>query len=299
VRVFDDQDLRELSTYIDWTPFFHAWELRGVWRPEEGRFQTRLPEAAEQAAKLYADATALLERLIAEQRLIARGAYGFFPAQAVGDDIEVYTDESRGQVRARLHTLRQQVEKEPGKPNEALADYLAPRSSGRRDYIGAFIVGIHGADEFARALEEAADPYSAIMVKALADRLAEAFAEFLHHRARIAWGYEAPHTFTREQLIRERYRGIRPAPGYPCQPDHTEKDTLFSLLDATARTGVTLTESRAMHPGAAVCGLYFSHPQSHYFVISDLQRDQIEDYARRKGLTIQEVEKWLQPWMGG
>jgi 5-methyltetrahydrofolate--homocysteine methyltransferase len=168
----------------------------------------------------------------------------------------------------------------------------------RADYVGGFVVGIHGADEFAEELTAEQDDYGAIMVKAIADRMAEAFAELLHHRARVAWGYERPNEFNAEQLIRENYRGIRPAPGYPAQPDHTEKTVLFELLDAAAVTGVTLTESMAMHPGSAVSGLYFSHPESHYFMISDLQRDQIEDYARRKGMTVAEVEQWLGPWLG-
>jgi 5-methyltetrahydrofolate--homocysteine methyltransferase len=309
-RAIRDQSLRELVNYIDWTPFFHAWDLRGVWLPDEGRFKSSNPEVVAQAEKLHADALALIDRIIAEKRFTARGVFGFFPANAVGDDIEVYSDESRSEARAVLHTLRQQIEKEPGKPNEALADFVASRgensrgeglqpSSARRDYIGAFVVGIHGADEFAGELSEKLhDPYLSVMAKALADRFAEAFAELLHHRARVAWGIERPNEFTNEQLIKEHYRGIRPAPGYPSQPDHTEKDTLFSLLDAEVQTGVSLTESRAMQPGAAVCGLYFSHADSHYFSISDLQRDQIEDYAARKRLSVGEVEKWLGPWLG-
>ena len=301
-RTIKDQSLRELVTYFDWTPFFHSWELRGVWKPEEQRFQSSQPEVVAEAHKLHTDALALLERLIAEKRLTARGVYGFFPANAVGDDIEVYTDASRSTVRTVFHTLRQQVRKDGTRPNEALSDYIAPRpadgSPATPDFIGGFVVGIHGADEVAAAFDAAHDPYSAIMVKALADRFAEAFAELLHHRARVEWGYERPNEFGTNELIKEVYRGIRPAPGYPAQPDHTEKDILFTLLDAEAATGVTLTESRAMHPGSAVSGLYFSHPESHYFMISDLQKDQIEDYARRKGTTVEEMEKWLGPWLG-
>jgi len=302
-RIIKEQSLRELVTYFDWTPFFHSWELRGVWKPEEQRFQSSNPEVVAEAHKLHTDALALLERLITEKRLTARGVYGFFPANAIGDDIEVYTDTSRTTVRTVFHTLRQQLQKDGGRPNEALSDYIAPRppdhdSPAVADFIGGFVVGIHGADEVAAEFDAAHDPYSSIMVKALADRFAEAFAELLHHRARVEWGYERPNEFGVNELIKEIYRGIRPAPGYPAQPDHTEKDALFTLLDAEAATGVTLTESRAMHPGSAVSGLYFSHPESHYFMISDLQRDQIEDYARRKGASVEEMEKWLGPWLG-
>ncbi len=297
-RVIKDQSLRELATYIDWTPFFHSWELRGVWVYGENRFKSSNPEVVEQAMKLHDDALEWLERIIAEKRITARGIYGFFPANSRGDDIVVFTDESRSTERCTFHSLRQQIEKSgpsDGRFNEALADYVAP--SGK-DYIGGFVVGIHGADEFAAELKAQHDDYGAIMVKAIADRFAEAFAELLHHRARVAWGYERPNEFNNEQLIKENYRGIRPAPGYPSQPDHTEKTVLFDLLDAPAQTGVTLTESLAMHPGAAVSGLYFSHPESHYFMISELQKDQIEDYARRKGMTVAEAERWLSPWLG-
>lgn len=297
-RVIKDQSLRELATYIDWTPFFHSWELRGVWVYGENRFKSSNPEVVEQAMKLHADALEWLERIIAEKRCTARGIYGFFPANSRGDDIVVFTDETRTTERCTFHTLRQQIEKSgpsDGKFNEALSDYVAP--SGK-DYIGGFVVGIHGADEFAAELKAQHDDYGAIMVKAIADRFAEAFAELLHHRARVEWGYERPNEFNNEQLIKENYRGIRPAPGYPAQPDHTEKTILFDLLDAEAQTGVSLTESMAMHPGAAVSGLYFSHPESHYFMISDLQKDQIEDYAARKGMTVEAMEKWLSPWLG-
>ncbi len=299
-RVIREQSLRELAGYIDWTPFFHTWELRGVWVYGENRFKSSNPAVVEQAVKLHADATEWMERIIAEKRFTARGVYGFFPANREGDDIMVWTDESRAAERCRFHTLRQQVEKTgggDGRANEALADYVAP-AGVRADYVGGFVVGIHGADEFAEELKAEQDDYGAIMVKAIADRMAEAFAELLHHRARVAWGYERPNEFNAEQLIRENYRGIRPAPGYPAQPDHTEKTVLFELLDAAEVTGVTLTESMAMHPGSAVSGLYFSHPESHYFMISDLQRDQTEDYARRKGMTVAEVEQWLGPWLG-
>ncbi|HEX5790507.1 MAG TPA: vitamin B12 dependent-methionine synthase activation domain-containing protein, partial [Luteolibacter sp.] len=226
----------------------------------------------------------------------AKGVFGFFAANSDGDDIIVWEDETRTMQRARLHTLRQQIRKDSGKPNVALADWVAPGLLP--DYLGAFVVGIHGADYLAAELERANDPYGSIMVKALADRFAEAFAELLHHWARVVWRYEKEDELTMDQLIHENYRGIRPAPGYPAQPDHTEKPILFQMLGAEAATGVTLTESCAMHPGAAVCGLYFSHPESHYFALSDLQKDQIEDYARRKGMSVEEVERWLGPWLG-
>jgi cobalamin-dependent methionine synthase I/REP element-mobilizing transposase RayT len=287
--------LRELAAYIDWTPFFHAWELRGVWDRENKVLKTKNTEGAAEAAKLYQDALSWIDRIIAEDRFQPQGIYGFFPANADGDDIIVWTDETRSHERCRFHTLRQQLKKDSGKPNVALSDWVAEKNT---DHIGGFVVGIHGADEFAAELDKAHDPYGSIMVKAIADRFAEAFAELLHHRARIEWGYEAEGELTNDQLIHENYRGIRPAPGYPAQPDHTEKPLLFDLLGAAEATGVTLTESCAMHPGAAVCGLYFSHPESHYFVISELQKDQIEDYARRKGMSTAEAEKWLGPWLG-
>lgn len=303
-KVFEGPELiPTLRQFIDWSPFFHSWELRGRWLPAEQRFSSAHEDAemkakAEQEAlKLYKDANDLLDQVIAESRFNPRGIIGFFPANAVGDDIEVYTDESRTKVQTTFHTLRQQVIKKDT-PNYALSDYIAPKNSGRADYIGGFTVGIHGADEFAKVFEAAHDPFSAIIAKAVADRLAEAFAEYLHQQTRFAWGYEKPGDFANEELIKEKYRGIRPAPGYPAQPDHTEKPLLFTLLDSVAKTGVELTESMAMHPGSAVSGLYFSHPESHYFGISVLGRDQVEDYAQRKGMTLDEAEKWLGPWLG-
>ncbi len=294
-RVLEKQDLRELAEYIDWTPFFHAWELRGVWDRDAKVLKTKNAEGAAEAAKLYQEALTWIDRIISENRFEARGIYGFFPANADGDDLVVWTDETRGTSRVRLHSLRQQIKKDSGKPNVALSDWVAPEGE---DFIGGFVVGIHGAHEFAEELEKHHDPYGSIMVKAIADRFAEALAELLHHRARIEWGYETEAELTKDQLIHENYRGIRPAPGYPAQPDHTEKPILFDLLGASDATGVTLTESCAMHPGAAVCGLYFSHPESHYFAISELQKDQVEDYAKRKGMTLAEAEKWLGPWLG-
>jgi cobalamin-dependent methionine synthase I len=292
-----------LREFIDWSPFFHSWELRGRWIAAEQRFSSAQEDAemkgkAEvEALKLYKDANDLLDRIIAEKRFNPRGIMGFFPANSIGDDIEVYSDESRATVKTVFHTLRQQVIKKDT-PNYALSDYVAPKDSGRADYIGGFAVGIHGADELAKEFEVAHDPFSAIIAKAVADRLAEAFAEYLHQQARYAWGYEKPGELSREELIKEKYRGIRPAPGYPAQPDHTEKPILFDLLDAAAKTGVELTESMAMHPGSAVSGLYFAHPESHYFGISVLGKDQVEDYAQRKGMTLEEAERWLGPWLG-
>jgi 5-methyltetrahydrofolate--homocysteine methyltransferase len=303
-KTYEGTDLiATLRDFIDWSPFFHSWELRGRWIPAEGRFSSAHedPEmkakAEAEALKLYQDANALLDRIIAEKRFTARGVFGLFPANSVGDDIEVYSDESRTQVRTVFHTLRQQVIKKD-KPNYALSDYIAPKDSDRADHIGGFCVGIHGGDEFAKEFEAAHDPYHGILTKAIADRLAEAFAEYLHQQARFAWGYEKPGDFANADLIKENYRGIRPAPGYPAQPDHTEKPILFALLDATAKTGVELTESMAMHPGSAVSGLYFAHPEAHYFGISVLGKDQVEDYAARKGMTVEEMERWLGPWLG-
>jgi 5-methyltetrahydrofolate--homocysteine methyltransferase len=294
-RTIKSPSLRELAEFIDWTPFFHAWELRGVWDRKEKILKTKNAEGAAEASKLYQDAMGWVDRIISEDRFRAEGIYGFFPANAEGDDIIVWSDETRTTERMRFHSLRQQLKKDSGKPNVALADWVAPTS---KDYVGGFVVGIHGAHEYADELDKEIDPYGSIMVKAIADRFAEAFAEFLHHKARVEWGYETEDELTHDQLIHENYQGIRPAPGYPAQPDHTEKPLLFDLLGAQEATGVTLTESCAMHPGAAVCGLYFSHPDSHYFAISELQKDQIEDYARRKGMTLQEAEKWLGPWLG-
>ena len=295
--------LEELRRYIDWSPFFHTWELRGRWKSDEGRFSSAWDDAEkkaaaeEEAAKLYRDANILLDRIIAEKRFTPKGVFGFFPANSVGDDIEVYTDEARGGIRETFHSLRQQQIKKDT-PNYALADFVAPRDSGRLDYFGGFAVTVHGGDEFAKTFEEVNDPYSSIIAKALADRFAEAFAEWLHQQARFQCGIEKPGDLTNDELIREKYRGIRPAPGYPAQPDHTEKPPLFKLLNATELTGCELTESCAMHPGASVSGLYFNHPQARYFGIStDLGKDQVEDYAQRKGMTVAQVEKWLSPWL--
>ena len=291
-RSFRGYDLAELAGYIDWTPFFQAWELKG---PFPRILQD--DKYGEAARNLFDDAQAMLKQLIAEKWLKANAVVGFWPANSVGDDIELYTDESRTKVLATLHTLRQQMARDGDKSNLALADFIAPKDSGVADYIGGFAVtaGI-GEEDVARRFERANDDYSKIMVKALADRLAEAFAEALHAKVRRElWAYAPDETLTNEQLIAEDYAGIRPAPGYPAQPDHTEKRTLFKLLDAEKATGLKLTESCAMWPAAAVSGLYFSHPESRYFGIGKIGRDQVQDYAARKGWTIDEAERWLGP----
>jgi 5-methyltetrahydrofolate--homocysteine methyltransferase len=306
LQIFDDMPLEFLVPYIDWTPFFHAWEMKGSYPKILND-----PHKGKEARKLFEDAQAMLERIIDEKWLRARAVIGLFPANTVGDDdIEVYTDESRQQVRTTLHHLRQQTEKPPGKPNRCLADFIAPRDSGKADYIGAFVVtaGI-GIDEHVARFEAEHDDYSAIMLKALADRLAEAFAEHMHDRVRhINWGYQEgdwspdyglkSENFDNEKLVREDYAGIRPAPGYPACPDHTEKPLLWDLLDAQTHTDVILTESYAMWPAASVSGWYFSHPDSTYFAVGKINRDQVEDYARRKNLSIAEVERWLAPNLG-
>jgi 5-methyltetrahydrofolate--homocysteine methyltransferase len=291
-RIFSDYALAELVPYIDWSPFFATWELTG-------KYPAILDDAkfGEAARSLYADARAMLDKIIAEQWFRASAVVGFWPANADGDDVNIFADETRAQPTAVLHTLRQQLSRREGRANVALADFVAPKQTGLADYIGAFTVtaGI-GEDAVANRFKGANDDYSSIMVKALADRLAEAFAERMHQRVRRElWGYAGDETLRAQDLIAEKYRGIRPAPGYPAQPDHTEKATLFALVGGEQAIGVKLTESFAMWPGASVCGLYFSHPESHYFGVGKIERDQVEDYAQRKGWTITEAEKWLAP----
>jgi 5-methyltetrahydrofolate--homocysteine methyltransferase len=291
-RVLADVPIAELVDYIDWTPFFATWELTG-------KYPAILddPKVGAAARSLFDDAQAMLRRVAAERWFCARAVAGFWPAQRDGDDIAVYADAARGKPVAVLHTLRQQLARRAGRANVALADFVAPRESGLLDHIGAFAVtaGI-GEDEIAERFKRANDDYSAILVKALADRLAEALAERLHRRVRTEfWAYAPDEALSNADMIAEKYRGIRPAPGYPAQPDHTEKATLFALLDAERRIGVRLTESFAMWPGASVCGLYFSHPESHYFGVGKIERDQVVDYAARKGWTPAEAEKWLAP----
>jgi 5-methyltetrahydrofolate--homocysteine methyltransferase len=296
VKRFPDYPLEELRGYIDWQPFFNAWEMRG-------RFPDILhnPTTGEAARRLYEDAQVMLDRIVAEKWLRASGVFGLFPAnQVAGDDIEVYTDESRTAVRTVLHQLRQQTEGRDGSPRKSLADFVAPKETGLRDYVGTFAVtaGL-GAAERVAAFKKDNDDYSAILLEALADRLAEAFAERLHERVRREfWGYAADESLDPEGLIAEKYAGIRPAPGYPACPEHTEKRTIWDLLDVEAAAGIELTESLAMWPGAAVSGLYFSHPESRYFVLGRVGRDQVEDYARRKGWTVAEAERWLSPNLG-
>ena len=293
-RVLQDFPLTELVPFIDWTPFFHTWEIRGHY-PDLLQDPTRGPAARE----LFENAQELLKRIVGNHLFTANAVYGFYPANSEGEDIIVYADAARAKVRARLHTLRQQKDNARGKPQLALADYVAPLDSGHLDYIGAFAVTAgHGCQELAERFEKEQDPYNSIMVKALADRLAEAFAEYLHKRARAEWGYGKNEKLSHEDLIGEKYRGIRPAPGYPAQPDHTEKPIIFALLDVKDATGITLTESFAMYPAASVCGLYFAHPEARYFAVSAIGRDQVESYAARKGMRIGEVERWLSPILG-
>jgi len=292
VKNFADYDLAELAGYIDWTPFFQTWELAG-------RFPAILDDAkvGEAARSLYADAQAMLARIVSEKWFTARATIGFWPANADGDDIVVYADENRSKTIATLHTLRQQLEKREGRFNAALSDFIAPVATGVPDYIGGFVVtaGI-GEDAVADRFKMANDDYSSILCKALADRLAEAFAERMHARVRREfWAYAPEESLSADDLILEKYQGIRPAPGYPAQPDHTEKKTLFALLDAERGAGVELTESFAMWPGSSVSGLYFSHPDSFYFGVGKIERDQVEDYAVRKDMSVAEVERWLAP----
>ena len=291
ITTFDDYPLGELVPYIDWTPFFQAWELKGSY---PAIFEDS--KVGDAAKKLFADAQALLKCFVAERLVRARAVFGLFPANTVGnDDIEVYAGEDRSQVRAVLRGLRQQMEKGPGRPNLCLADYIAPKDSGKRDWVGAFAVtaGI-GLDAVCAAFEKDNDDYSSILAKALADRLTEALAERLHERVRTElWGYAPDERNDVATLVAERYRGIRPAPGYPACPDHTEKRTLFDLLDVTDATGITLTESCAMLPAASVSGWYFAHPEAKYFGLGRIGQDQVTDYAARKGMTQEEVERWL------
>ena len=286
--------LSELVPYIDWSPFFHTWELRG-------RYPAIIQEQPE-ARKLFEDAQQLLNEIVQHKLLAARAVYGFFPANAAGDDIELYTDASRHAALTTFHFLRQQMEKPADQHNHCLADYVAPKqpAGGERlaDYIGAFAVSVgFGAEELCRKFEQDHDDYNSIMTKALADRLAEAFAEYLHQRARRDWGYGQGERLSSEDLIRERYRGIRPAAGYPACPDHTEKLTLWKLLEVERNTGITLTESCAMWPGASVSGLYFAHPEAKYFGVGKIGRDQVLDYAARKQVSLREVERWLGPYL--
>jgi 5-methyltetrahydrofolate--homocysteine methyltransferase len=291
-RVIRTYPVAELIPYIDWTPFFQTWEMRG-------RYPAILDDEKQGAAarQLFEDAQAMLKRVVDEHWFDPKAVIGFWPANSVGEDIKLYTGDSRASELATFFTLRQQLLRRDGKPNLALADFIAPASSGNADYIGAFVVTA-GAQEgkIADRFAKANDDYGSIMVKALADRIAEAFAERMHERVRREfWAYAPDEHLTNEQRLAEDYRGIRPAPGYPAQPDHTEKATLFRLLEAEKRIGVSLTESFAMWPGSSVSGLYLAHPGAHYFGVAKVERDQVEDYARRKAMSIIEVERWLAP----
>jgi 5-methyltetrahydrofolate--homocysteine methyltransferase len=293
-RALADFPLSELVPFIDWSPFFHTWEMRGRY-PDLLKDPVRGPAAQE----LFDNAQELLSEIVDQKLLSARAVYGFYPANSEGDDIMLYTDTTRKQELKRLHTLRQQKESQRGKPQLALADFVAPRDSGRLDYIGAFAVTAgHGTQELVERFEKDHDQYNSIMAKALADRLAEAFAEYLHKRARADWGFGKDEKLSTQDLVAERYRGIRPAPGYPAQPDHTEKPIIFDLLRVSDATGIALTESFAMYPAASVCGLYFAHPESHYFAVSSIGKDQVDSYAARKGMKVPEVERWLSPILG-
>ncbi|HLP26189.1 MAG TPA: vitamin B12 dependent-methionine synthase activation domain-containing protein, partial [Acidobacteriota bacterium] len=286
-------NLDEVAHLIDWGPFFSAWELHG-------RFPDILSDekVGEEATKVYREGQAMLQRILAEHRYTAKAVLGFWPANSVGDSVEVYADESRSRVLKTFHFLRQQNEKPEGQHNHSLADYIAPKSSGRLDYLGAFAVTAgHGVEAFAQEFRAKHDDYSAIMAQALGDRLAEALAEYMHKQARDFSGYGKLEHYALKDIIREKYRGIRPAPGYPACPDHTEKPALFDLLDATAKTGITLTESCAMHPASSVSGLYFNHPDSKYFAVGKLGKDQVADYANRKSISVQEAERWLAPYL--
>ncbi|WP_372831948.1 vitamin B12 dependent-methionine synthase activation domain-containing protein, partial [Pontibacterium sp.] len=296
LQVFDSVALDELLPYIDWSPFFHSWELAG-------RYPRILEDdiIGEEATKLFKDAQDMLKKLVDEKLLTARAVVGVFPANSINDDdIELYTDESRTEVLTTLHHLRQQMEKVEGKANMCLTDFIAPKDSGKQDYFGAFAVTAgHGCDELVAQYEADHDDYNSIMVKALADRFAEAFAEMMHAKVRREiWGYAVDEALENEDLIKEKYQGIRPAPGYPACPEHTEKGLLWELLDAEANTGITLTDAYAMLPAASVSGWYFSHPKSQYFGVAKISEDQVENYAERTGMEMTAAERWLAPNLG-
>ncbi|HTI51530.1 MAG TPA: vitamin B12 dependent-methionine synthase activation domain-containing protein, partial [Planctomycetaceae bacterium] len=296
-KVLKDFPLEEIVPYVDWSPFFQTWELKGKYPAI-----LRDPAVGEEASKLFADAKRLLNEIVEKKLLRANGVYGFWPVNAVGDDIQVYAPSAprpSSAPLARFHTLRQQWERKGTTDFYALADFIAPVESGRIDYLGAFAVttGL-GIEAVLEKFHKDHDDYSSIMTKALADRLAEAFAELLHARVRREWGFGQTENLTSEDLIEEKYRGIRPAPGYPACPDHTEKRILFDLLEAEQATGIQLTESFAMYPAASVSGLYFAHPQSRYFAVDRVTKDQVEAYAARKSMPVSEVERWLAPNLG-
>ena len=291
VHVLDNFSLATLREYIDWTPFFHTWGMKGIY--------PRILDHEEQgveARKIFNDANTLLDTIIEKNLITARGVYGLFPAAASGDDVQVFTGETRNETLERFYFLRQQANREGSEPCRSLADFIAPKSTGLPDHLGAFAVtsGI-GLKELCDGFRAANDDYNAIMAEAIADRLAEAFAECLHKRVRDEWGYGCAENLTPAELIQEKYRGIRPAPGYPACPDHTEKGTIWELLDVEANTGIKITESFAMWPGSSVSGLYFAHPEARYFSLGKIGRDQVADYAARKQMSVNEVERWLGP----
>jgi 5-methyltetrahydrofolate--homocysteine methyltransferase len=295
-RVFETYDARALTGFIDWTPFFRSWDLSGV-------FPRILEDdvVGEAARGLFTDAQAMLDRIVDEKWLQMRALIGFWPAvSSADDDIHLFENESMRERLCTFHTLRQQMKRDRGRPNLAMSDFIAPEHTGTVDYMGGFAVTAgFGTDDRVAAFEAAHDDYSSIMLKALADRLAEAFAEHMHQRVRQEfWGYARDEDLDNDRLIRQEYQGVRPAPGYPACPDHSEKRTLFDLMQVESRIGLQLTESFAMMPAASVSGMYFSHPESRYFGVSKIERDQVENYALRKGWTIEEAEKWLSPVLG-
>jgi len=294
VTILDDVPLEEVLEYFDWSPFFWSWQLKGKYPgilDREG--------VGKQARALYDDASEILDQIIKEKRFRCRAALGLWPANAIGDDVEIYADEDRDAALATFHFLRRQQEIVSEEIQYCLSDFVAPKDSCGADYIGAFAVtsGFE-VDEFAKTFEDAGDDYSSIIVKALGDRFAEAMAEYMHKKVRQWWGFGANENLANAELIDEKYQGIRPAHGYPCQPDHTEKDAIWELLEVETAIGVQLTESRAMNPGSSVSGLYFAHPESTYFNLGRIDRDQVEDYAKRKGWSVEEAEKWLRPNLG-
>ncbi|RTZ93036.1 MAG: methionine synthase, partial [SAR324 cluster bacterium] len=287
-------EVETLMEYIDWTPFFYTWEMKG-------RYPKILtdPKFGLEASKLFEDAQSLLRDIVENRRFQPKAVIGFFPANSEGEDILIYTDESRTELQTTFHTLRQQTAKADDKPNQALSDFIAPKDSGRADYLGGFALTTGPeVEELARSFEKQLDDYNAILVKAIGDRLAEALAEYMHKQVRNEWGYGRAENLKLEDLVSEKYRGIRPAPGYPAQPDHTEKPILFELLDAEKRSGIKLTESNSMYPASSVSGMYYAHPESRYFAVGKIDRDQVEDYASRKKMSVSEVERWLAPVLG-
>ena len=293
LTIDDHIDLELLAEHFDYSPLFWTWELKGVFPKilEHKKY-------GEQAKVIYEDAQKLLKQIIQEKRFRARSVVGLFPANSVGDDVELY-DPTSGEKRVTFHSLRQQKKKNTDKPYFALSDFVAPKDSGLKDACGAFVCCIEGVDTFAQEFKDAGDDYNSIMVKSLGDRFAEALAEYTHKRVRKElWGYAADETLDNESLIKEKYRGIRPAAGYPSQPDHTEKAIIWELLDAEKNTGATITSSFAMAPGSAVSGLYFAHPEAKYFQVGPIAKDQMEDYAKRSGKTLEEAERWLAPIRG-